>query len=57
MSTDNSVVAGEGEDSESNRMSPVTPGSYLNDPAFYEMKNDEANESSLLKGNNALVSI
>jgi hypothetical protein len=29
----------------------------LNDPAFYEMKNDEANESLLLKGNNALVSI
>ncbi|CAB3989600.1 cilia- and flagella-associated 251-like [Paramuricea clavata] len=54
MSTDNSVVAGEGEDFESTRMSPVTPGSYLNDPAFYEMKNDEANESLSLKGNNAL---
>ena len=55
MSTDNSVENGEVVDFESARMSPVTPGSIVNDSALDGQKNDEANET--VKGNSALVSV
>ena len=55
MSTDNSVESGEVVDSESARMSPVTPRSNVNDSALDGQKNDGANET--MKGNSALVSL
>ena len=55
MSRDNSALAGAEDDSESTRISSVTPQRYLNDEALDAIKNDEANE--LLRGNSALVSV
>ena len=54
MTTENSAESGEVVDFESNCMSPVTPRSYANDPAFDGQKNDDVNETQI--GNSALVS-